>query len=97
MAELSGIAVLSGDAAVNQIAAEYVSPLALPPFARADAVHLAHAVVFELDYLVTWNMRHLANSLTMCRITEYNRDRLLWIPLIVTPQYLLDLEKPERP
>ena len=42
-------------------------------------------------------MRHLANSLTMRRITEYNRDRDLWIPLIVTPQYLLDLEQQEKP
>lgn len=74
-----------------------MSLLALPPKARADAIHLAHSVVFESDYLAIWNMRHLANSLTMRKITEYNKERSLWIPLIVTPQYLLDLEQQDRP
>jgi hypothetical protein len=93
MTELADIPVLPDDPNVMRIATEYVSLLALPPKARAYALHLANAVVFELTYLVTWNMRHSANSLTMRRITEYNKGRGLWIPLIVTPQYLLGLEQ----
>jgi len=97
MAELATIPLLPEDPRVISIATEYVAVLALPRDAQADAVHLANAVIFELDYLVTWNMRHLANSLTMRKVTAYNKDRSLWTPLIVTPQYLLDLEQQEQP
>lgn len=78
---------------VQSLAAEYLRLLYLPPKATNDAVHLAYAVVFELVYLVTWNMRHLANGLTMRRVTEYNTARSLHVPLIVTPEYLVQLEQ----
>lgn len=93
---LKMLQVLPDDPAVPPLATEYVSVLTLPDKARADAIHLATAVVFELDYLVTWNMRHLANSLTMRRLTEYNSQHALWIPLIVTPQYLLESQQQEE-
>ena len=88
LAALNGIRLLPFEAAVEAAARDYIDLLRLPPKARNDAVHLAYAVVFEMDYLVTWNMRHLANSLTMRRITEFNTARTLHVPLIVTPEYL---------
>ena len=80
--------VLPFEAAVEAVARDYAKVLQLPPKAYNDAVHLAYAVVFEMDYLVTWNMRHLANSLTMRRVTEFNLARSLHVPLLVTPEYL---------
>ncbi len=53
-----------------------------------DALHVAYASVFEIDFLVTWNMRHLASSLTMRRLTEYNVTNGLHVPLILTPEAL---------
>lgn len=81
--------VLPFEAAVESLARDYAGLLGLPPRAYNDAVHLAYAVVFEMDYLATWNMRHLANSLTMRRITEFNLTRSLHVPLLVTPEYLI--------
>ena len=77
---------LSPEAA--ELSAEYVRLLKLPPKAVTDAVHVAYASVFEIDYLVTWNMRHLASSLTMRRLTEYNLANGLHVPLILTPEAL---------
>jgi hypothetical protein len=51
---------------------------------------LRNAVFFEIDYVVTWNMRHLANSKTMRALTEFNIAHELHVPLIVTPEYLAD-------
>ncbi len=41
----------------------------LPAKAKADAVHLAMASVYRLDYLLTWNLKHLANAMILggCR------------------------------
>lgn len=96
LASLQGIEVLAFDASVEEIARDYLSLLRLPPKASNDAVHLAYAVVFEINYLVTWNMRHLANSLTMRRITEFNTNRSLHVPLIVTPEYLAEVAEEDE-
>jgi hypothetical protein len=45
--------------------------------------------VYELDYVVTWNLRHLASAVTMKRMTEFNLSKGWHIPLIVTPEYFL--------
>ena len=37
---------------------------ALPANAQNDAVHIAVSAVHGVDYLLTWNFRHLANAAT---------------------------------
>jgi len=96
LASLQNVTVLPTDPQVLVLAARYIEVLQLPPKALNDAVHLGYAVVFEMDYLATWNMRHLANSLTMRRITEYNVSEALHIPLLVTPEYLLQLTEGDK-
>jgi len=94
---LQGVPVLPPDPRVESVAAEYIDLLKLPPKATTDAVHLAYAVVFEMTYLATWNMRHLANSLTMRRLTEFNTARSMHVPLVVTPEYLLEFVEEDEP
>src|SRR5262245_44355827 len=40
----------------------------LPPHAVRDAVHVAVAAVHAIDYLLTWNCKHLANAQMTSRI-----------------------------
>ena len=47
---------------VAELADEFYHDLRLPPKARLDAVHLALACCFDVDYLLTWNLTHLANA-----------------------------------
>jgi len=37
-----------------------------------DALHIAIATVLEVDYLVTWNMKHIANENTKREINKIN-------------------------
>jgi predicted nucleic acid-binding protein len=39
-----------------------VEPGPLPLKAASDALHLAVAVVHNIDYVLTWNCRHLDNA-----------------------------------
>jgi hypothetical protein len=45
------------------------------------------AVVFGLDYLVTWNCSHIANADSAKRIAAHNVQRSLFMPMIVTPEW----------
>lgn len=60
-----------------------------PAAARSDAVHLAVASVSRIDFLLTWNCRHLANAQILRRLgTE--AVRFGWkLPTVCTPLELM--------
>jgi predicted nucleic acid-binding protein len=57
----------------------------LPPSARVDALHVAIAAVHGIDFLLTWNCRHLANASLRGRIEDLCRAAGFEPPLICTP------------
>ena len=63
---------------------------ALPKNARVDAVHVAVAAVNGVDYLLTWNLRHLANAAIRGKIDEACRNAGLVPPIICTPEELME-------
>ena len=58
---------------------------ALPPKARVDAAHVSIAATNGVEYLLTWNCRHLANATLRTRIEEVCRERGFEPPIICTP------------
>lgn len=58
--------------------------------AQADAMHLALAAVHKMDYLLTWNCRHLANASMRNAINDVLRVNGLVEPVICTPMDLLE-------
>src|SRR4026209_2689277 len=61
----------------------------------ADALHVAIASVHKIDYLVTWNFGHLANVRRQARIRLFNTAAGFYVPMIVTPEFLVS-EATER-
>lgn len=74
------------------MAREYDVALRLPPKAKVDVLHIACATAYDLDYLVTWNRKHIANGEVIRRLREYNEAAGRRTPLIVTPEALLEDE-----
>ena len=58
----------------------------LPQKAAADARHVAVSTVFGVEYLLTWNCKHIANAETLPRIYRMLRDFGFEPPLVVTPE-----------
>lgn len=54
-----------------------------------DAVHVALASFYKIDYLVTWNFGHLANVRRQARIRLFNTAAGFFVPMIVTPEFLV--------
>jgi predicted nucleic acid-binding protein len=50
------------DDEVKNLAAQLVHEKAVPSSANADAIHIAVAAVHRIDYLLTWNFRHIDNA-----------------------------------
>lgn len=61
----------------------------------ADALHVAIASCHKIDYLVTWNFGHLANVRRQARIRLFNTAAGFFVPMIVTPEFLVS-EATER-
>ena len=64
----------------------------LPAKAKTDAQHVAVATVFGVDYLLTWNCRHIANAERLPRIYSTLREEGYEPPLVVTPEEFSNYE-----
>ena len=59
---LRDFSLLALDQNVQGLAAQFLARSNLPPKAEVDAIHIAAATVHGMDYLLTWNCRHIANA-----------------------------------
>jgi predicted nucleic acid-binding protein len=73
------------------LAQALVSDGVVPERAAADALHIAVATVQGMDYLLTWNLRHLANAIIRTAITDVCRQRGYEPPVICTPEELMEV------
>lgn len=63
---------LDYDPEVDELAGEYLRG-ALPSVAAVDAQHIAYGTVYELDFVVSWNMKHIANVARQEKVRGINR------------------------
>jgi hypothetical protein len=62
LAMLKGLAVLKFTPEVVDLAELLVREKVMPgPAVEGDALHLAVAIIHQVEYLLTWNVKHLAN------------------------------------
>lgn len=62
---------------------------AIPLKAADDAIHIAVAAIHGVDYLLTWNCRHIDNAETKPLIRKVCEDSGYSYPEICTPQELM--------
>jgi|SRR5688572_13745783 len=62
LAIAAGIPSLSIVPPVEELALRIIQHAQLPARAAADTIHVAVAAVHRIDYLLTWNVRHIANA-----------------------------------
>lgn len=82
---LRGIPLLNLSDQAVQLATSLIRDGGLPPKARVDAFHVAIATVHGVDYLLTWNCRHIANASLRGKIESICRAARYQPPVICTP------------
>ena len=84
---LDGLQMLdAGHPDVDRLADLLIAQHLLPSKAKTDAQHVAVATVFAVDYLLTWNCKHIANADRLPLIYSTLRREGFDPPLIVTPE-----------
>jgi hypothetical protein len=87
---IEGIPILGVSTEATVLARQLLEAGSLPRVAAADALHISLAVVGGVDYLLTWNCRHIANAAmrhqieTVCRRSGYEPA------IICTPTELME-------
>ncbi len=73
---------------VIETAQRFINEKLVPASLAGDATHLAAACVHAIDFLVTWNIRHLANPRKVEHLSTITGKMGLHLPIIVTPEAL---------
>ncbi len=74
-----------------RLAEKLVEQKAIPEKASEDALHIALSAVHGMEYLLTWNFKHIANATMranvelVCRLNGYEP------PIICTPLELMEV------
>lgn len=89
MEALRDLPLIAGGAESAKLAADLLERGLFPANARADANHLAVATGAAVDYLLTWNYRHLANAQVLRQLENYLGGRGLHLPRVCTPEELM--------
>ena len=86
------VVALEETPSVRDVAEYYIEHRLMPVEAAGDAYHLAIASVHQIDFLLTWNCRHLANANKDQHIRVLNARLGLHVPVVTTPMTLMPTE-----
>jgi len=86
---VSRFSVLSLTDDVEWVAREYIRHGAVPESYPEDAYHIAIAVINEVDYLLSWNFKHIVRKKTRDIVRMVNTLNNLRQIEIMTPAELL--------
>lgn len=64
----------------------------LPAKAEADAAHIALAAVHGVEYLLTWNCKHIANAEMQPALMRIAQKQGYALPVLCTPEQLMGEE-----
>jgi predicted nucleic acid-binding protein len=84
-----GFPLLPIDRPVEELAARFLLESNLPSKADIDALHIATATVHGVNYLLTWNCKHIANATIERKLRKISLDAGYELPIICTPYELL--------
>ncbi|ESQ09876.1 MAG TPA: PIN domain-containing protein [Chromatiaceae bacterium] len=94
---LQDIPELEIDEEVQKLAEQLIAESGVPATAEADALHIAVAAIHRMDYLLTWNCRHIGNAAKKPIIRAICKNAGYPYPEICTPMELLPENESDVP
>ncbi len=86
---LDGIPILTLTGRVTGLMVALLENGAVPARSEADALHIAVSAAHGVDYLLTWNFRHLANAASRPIVREVCAQQGCTSPEICSPRELM--------
>jgi hypothetical protein len=85
-----GVPLLDVTPEVAEFAAQLIARVPLPAQAAADAAHMAVAACHGVDFVLTWNVAHIANAILRRRVENVCRAAGYDAPVLCTPDELME-------
>ncbi len=89
MALVEDLPVLKATVQAEHLTQAILAAGVMPARAVRDAAHIAVAAANDIDYLLTWNCRHLANAQIARRVSLVCQAQGFRAPVICTPEELM--------
>ena len=70
------------------LAGQYLDKGYVPKDEIRDALHIAVAVTWKVDYLLTWNCKHIANGHALRQLRKFSESKGYEFPHVCTPEEL---------
>jgi hypothetical protein len=86
---IDGLPLLDLTSDADQLAGSILESRVLPSTAVRDVTHIAVATVHEVDILLTWNCRHIANAAIIKELASIAEGYSYDLPVLCTPFELL--------
>src|SRR5881409_36357 len=90
LALMAGIALVRATDDAETLTQRILDSCVLPTDADRDAAHIALATVHEMDILLSWNCRHIANAFIQAKLRKLADAAGFTLPVICTPEELLE-------
>lgn len=93
LAYCKAMATVKMNPRVEEVAAHLIRCRAIPAKAYTDAVHIAIAALHQMDFIASWNFRHIVGALARRNIERALADMVQAVPIIATPEEILESVK----
>lgn len=84
--------VLETDNKTQELAERLIRDEAVPAKCPEDALHIAGAATHGIDFILTWNFKHINNPFMMKRITDVVTNAGYSMPVICSPEEFMEAE-----
>ena len=92
LAAISGLPILEINGAAERLGTRLMEEGAIPFSSAEDALHISLAAVHGMDFLLTWNFRHINNAEMKARIRTVIESVGYECPVICSPEELGGVE-----
>ena len=90
--KIRGLTLLDPTPASEELTERLLADGIVPAVAADDAAHIGLAAAHAMDFLLTWNCKHINNRFTFRRIERACAACALSCPVIATPTELMNLQ-----
>jgi predicted nucleic acid-binding protein len=87
--EMKNVKLLEVNEEARELARQLLHSRILPITAQEDALHVATATAHGVDYLLTWNCRHIANAQIAALLADLVDRPGYQMPMLCTPEQLM--------
>lgn len=89
---IQGFLVLDISKEAEELSSLLIEKRGIPSESPEDALHIAIASVEKIDFIVTWNFKHINNPFTKNKIKEIIENAGYICPVLASPEELLGEE-----